>query len=89
MSDADLHAELLRWRKQVEEFSRARKRQQAKIERNAEKTEANDEHAETEHAIRKQIEDLMKMLQDEISDMPAMPTLGIFVLGVLVGRYLR
>lgn len=89
MSDEDLHAELLRLRKQVEELSRVRKQQEAKAERDDEESEASDEHAETESAIRKQIEDLMKMLQDEIRDMPAMPTLGVFVLGVLVGRYLR
>lgn len=89
MSDADLHAELLRLRKQVEELSRSRKQQEAKAQRSDEEAEASAEHAETETAIRKQIEDLMKMLQDEIRDMPAMPTLGVFVLGVLVGRYLR
>ena len=86
MSDADLHAELLRLRKQVEELSRARKKQEAKTEHNEEEGEESPEHAETESAIRQQIEDLMKMLQDEIRDMPA---LGVFVLGVLVGRYLR
>lgn len=89
MSDADLHAELLQLRKQVEELSRARKKQEAKAEHNEEEAEESPEHAETESAIRQQIEDLMKMLQDEIRDMPAMPTLGVFVLGVLVGRYLR
>ncbi len=89
MSDADLHAELLRLRKQVEELSRARKQQEARPKREDEEDEEGAEHAETERAIRNQIEELLKMLQDEIRDMPAMPTLGVFVLGVLVGRYLR
>ena len=89
MSQADVHAELLRLRKQVEELAKARKQQEAKVQPEIDDAETEPESSENAHTIKQQIEDLMKLLQEEIQDMPAMPTLAVFMLGVLVGRYLR
>lgn len=89
MTDAEVREELLRLRKQVAELSEARKQHKAEAERDEEESGTTSEHSETGEAIKKQIEELIKLLQDEVRDMPAMPTLGVFLLGVLVGRYLR
>ncbi len=89
MTNSDVHAELLRLRKQVEALSEERKRQKANAQPEVDDAETGLESAESDHTIRKQIEELMKLLQEEIREMPAMPTLAVFMLGVLVGRYLR
>ena len=87
MTNADLHAELLRLRKQVESLSEARKQQKARAQPEIDGVDTSPESPESD--IRKQIEELIKSVQEEIREMPAMPTLGVFLLGVLVGRYLR
>ena len=89
MSHADLQDELLRLRKQVEALSAARRKQRAQAESEQEEPEPVDDDTETEHAIGKQIEELIQLLREEVRDMPAMPTLAVFMLGILVGRYLR
>ncbi|MGD8476382.1 MAG: hypothetical protein PVI98_04500 [Burkholderiales bacterium] len=89
MTNADVHAELLRLRKQVEELARARKQQEAKSQPEDDDVEMEPESSEAENTIKQHIDDLMKLLQEEIHDMPALPTLAVFMLGVLVGRYLR
>ena len=89
MTNADVHAELLKLRKQVEELAAARKRHTAKAHYEPEEFEAATDSPESDVNIRQQIEELIKSVQEEIRDMPALPTLGVFLLGVLVGRYLR
>jgi len=89
MSDADMHQELLRLRKQVEALSAARRQHKAAPETEEDDAESASEQWDAEHTFKEQIDDLMKLLQEEIRDMPAMPTLAVFMLGVLVGRYLR
>ena len=89
MTNADVHAELLRLRKQVEELAKARKQEKAKAQPEVDDAEPGPESSEAEHTIKQHIDDLMKLLQEEIHDMPALPTLAVFMLGVLVGRYLR
>lgn len=90
MTNADVHEELLRLRRQVDELAAARRKHQAAGKREEEDaaTDAGD-GAQAEHTIREQIEELTRLLQDEIRDMPALPTLAVFMLGVLIGRYLR
>lgn len=89
MTNADVHAELLRLRKQVEELAKARKQQEAKSQPEDDDVEMEQESSEAEDTIKQHIDDLMKLLREEIHDMPALPTLAVFMLGVLVGRYLR
>ena len=89
MSHADLQDELLRLRKQVEALSAARRKQQAQAEFDQEEPDPVDDDTDSEHAIQKQIEELIQLLREEVRDMPAMPTLAVFMLGILVGRYLR
>ena len=89
MSKADVHEELLRLRKQVAALSAARRQHKETPQPEEEEAASASGQEQTEHPIREQIEDLIKLLQEEIHDMPAMPTLAVFMLGVLVGRYLR
>ncbi len=39
--------------------------------------------------VKNQIEELIKLMQDEIRDMPAVTTLVVFALGIIMGRHLR
>lgn len=89
MTNADIHAELLKLRKQVEALSEARRQHTGKEHRDADNFEEKPEPSENDINIRKQIEELIDSVQEEIRDMPALPTLGVFLLGILVGRYLR
>lgn len=88
-SDEDIQAELLELRKRVEALAAARRSKQSQQQHKEEEAEETLEDEETKQDIKQQIEDLMKLFQEEIRDMPAMPTLGVFMLGILVGRYLR
>jgi hypothetical protein len=89
MTNADIHEELLRLRKQVAELAAARRQHKAASEREEQDTAMGAEQEQADHTIREQIEELTKLLQEEIRDMPALPTLAVFMLGVLIGRYLR
>ncbi len=88
-SDADIQAELLELRKRVEALAAARRNKRSQPEHEDDESEETPENEQAKQDIKKQIEDLMKLFQEEIRDMPAMPTLGVFMLGILVGRYLR
>jgi hypothetical protein len=88
MTNADVHEVLLRLRKQVDALAATRRRQKASRDTEEEAAET-DEASQTDQTIRDQIEELTKLVQDEIRDMPALPTLAVFLLGILVGRYLR
>lgn len=89
MSNADIREELLQLRKEVAALAAARKQHKSKSEHDDEEAATTAEHAETDSAIKKQIEELIKLLQDEIRDMPVAPTLTVLLLGILIGRYLR
>jgi chromatin segregation and condensation protein Rec8/ScpA/Scc1 (kleisin family) len=89
MTNADVHEELLRLRKQVDALAATRRRQKASRDTEEEEAAETDEASQADQTIREQIEELTKLVQDEIRDMPALPTLAVFLLGVLVGRYLR
>ncbi|HUU72928.1 MAG TPA: hypothetical protein VMW70_09895 [Burkholderiales bacterium] len=89
MTNADVHEELLRLRKQVAELAAARRKHKAATKEEEEDPAMGAGQEQAEQTIREQIEDLAKLLQEEVRDMPALPTLGVFMLGVLVGRYLR
>ncbi len=88
-SDADIQAELLELRKRVEALAAARRNKRSQPEHEDDESEETPENEQAKQDIKQQIEDLMKLFQEEIRDMPAMPTLGVFMLGILVGRYLR
>lgn len=92
MKHDDIRDELEKLRQQVAGLSTTKRRHRETQEQETkpdEEADATAEQGEAEHAIRKQLEDLVKMFQEEIHDMPAMPTLAVFMLGVIVGRYLR
>ena len=88
MTNAEVHEELLQLRKQVAALAESRRRQNAKAAHDREDAEEPGNDA-SEQTIRDQIEELTRLFQDEIREMPALPTLAVFMLGVLVGRYLR
>ena len=87
--DADIQAELLELRKRVEALAAARRNKRPHTEREEEESQETPENEQANQDIKKQIEDLLALFQEDIRDMPAMPTLGVFMLGILVGRYLR
>ena len=91
MSNAEIRQELEKLREQVAALAAARRRNRTgrEPEPDVEEPEAGSEHTEAEHTIRQQLEEIIKMFQEEIHDMPAMPTLAVFMLGVIVGRHLR
>lgn len=90
MSNVDTQKELEQLRKQVAELSAARKQQKAEPPPPKEEQEPEvSEPAEVEPAVKGQVEELLKLLQHEIRDMPAITTLTVFALGILMGRYLR
>ncbi len=88
MTNAEVHEELLQLRKQVAALAESRRRQNAKSAHDREDAE-EPANGSSEETIREQIEELTRLFQDEIREMPALPTLAVFMLGVLVGRYLR
>jgi len=89
MSNEDMQAELEQLRKQVAELSAARKQQQAEPPPQEEETPEVAGPEEVEPAVKGQVEELLKLLQDEVRDMPAITTLTVFALGILMGRFLR
>ena len=89
MSTSDVQEELNQLRKEVAALSAQRKKKASSAPREDEDAPADAEAGETEHAIKGQIEELIKLLQEEIRDMPAATTLAVFALGILMGRLLR
>ena len=89
MSDSDVRAELDQLRKEVAALSAARKQKRSATPESSDETASEPERGESEHVIKDQIEELIKLLQDEIRDMPAVTALAVFALGVLMGRLLR
>jgi len=89
MSTSDVQEELKQLREEVAALSAARKQKESPTTSENEEAPTDTEQGGTEHAIKGQIEELIKLLQDEIRDMPAVTTLAVFALGVLMGRHLR
>ncbi len=89
MSTSDVQEELKQLRKEVATLSAARKKKTSSAPQADEDVPAATEAGETENAFKGQIEELIKLLQEEIRDMPAVTTLAVFALGILMGRLLR
>jgi predicted Zn-dependent protease len=89
MSTSDVQKELDQLRKEVAALSAARKQKESPTTRDDDDAPTDTEQVEKEHAIKGQIEELIKLLQDEIRDMPAVTTLVVFALGIIMGRHLR
>ncbi|MDA0991461.1 MAG: hypothetical protein O3A51_12005, partial [Verrucomicrobia bacterium] len=86
---SDVHEELNQLRKEVAALSAARKQKEDPTTRDDDEASTDSETGDAGHAIRGQIEELIKLLQDEFRDMPAATALAVFALGILLGRYLR
>ena len=89
MSNEDMQRELDELRKEVAALSKARKQREPEPSPEEEEAPAAAEPGEDENAIKGQVEELLKLLQDEIRDMPAITTMAVFALGILMGRYMR
>jgi hypothetical protein len=89
MSVSDVQKELDQLRKEVAALSAARKQKEATSAQNNDNASSDAEEDDAGHEIKGQIEELIKLLQDEIRDMPALTALAVFALGVLMGRLLR
>ena len=89
MSNETMHQELERLRKEVAALSQARQEKRAEPPPEEEEALPTPQPAEDDQATKNQVEELMKLLQDEIRDMPTITTVAVFALGILVGRFLR
>ena len=88
MSTSEVEQELARLRKEVAALSAARKQKESPTPDDDE-AQSDAEQEANGSAIKGQIEELTTLLQDEIREMPALTTLTVFALGVLMGRLLR
>ena len=89
MGTSDVQKELDQLRKEVAALSAARKQKESPTTPDDDDAPTETEQGGTEHAIKDQIEELIKLMQDEIRDMPAVTTLVVFALGIIMGRHLR
>ncbi len=89
MSMDETKQELERLRKEVAALSQARR--EKGLERPPEEEDAGTapHPAAADQATKSQLDELIKLLQDEIRDMPTITTVAVFALGILVGRFLR
>ena len=89
MSNEEIQQELERLRKEVAALSQARQEKKPEPPPEEEEALTTDQPAEVDQATKGQVEELIKLLQDEIRDMPTITTVAVFALGILVGRFLR
>ena len=89
MSNEEMQQELERLRKEVAALSQARQEKKPEPPPEEEEALTTDQPAEADQATKGQVEELIKLLQDEIRDMPTITTVAVFALGILVGRFLR
>ena len=89
MTNPELQKELEQLRQQVAELSKARAEQKSTRSADEEELESTPEPAESEAALRHEIDELLKILQDEVRDIPAVTALVVFALGILMGRFMR
>lgn len=55
----------------------------------AEGASAPDETGDGEHDLKSQLDELGDLLHEELKEMPAVTSLAVFSLGILLGRFLR
>ena len=89
MSTSDVQQELAALRKEVAALSAARKQKEAPAGPDNDDARTDTEQRDAGNAIKGQIEELTTLLQEEFREMPAVTTLAVFALGVLMGRLLR
>ena len=89
MSNEEMRQELERLRKEVAALSQARQEKKPEPPPEEEEALTTAESAEDDQATKGQVEELIKLLQEEIRDMPTITTVAVFALGILVGRFLR
>jgi hypothetical protein len=103
MTDKEMQKELESLRSEVAALSRARANDrghdsepetppaaaEASLAAAAAVTEAAAIDIDDPEAVQSQMDRLLAQLENEIRDMPAITTLGVFSLGVLFGRLLR
>ena len=89
MSNEETQGELERLRKEVAALSQARQEKRPEPPPEEEEALTTAQPAEDDQAMKGQIEELIKLLKDEIRDMPTITTVAVFALGILVGRFLR
>ena len=89
MRTSEVQRELEQLRKEVAALSAARKPGEPPIAPEEDNAPSTAGPEEPEHAIKGQIEELIKVLQEEVRGMPAVTTLAVFALGILMGRHLR
>jgi hypothetical protein len=89
MSKEEMQGELERLRKEVAALSQARREKRPEPPPEEEEALSTTPPAEDDQATKNQVEELLKLLQDEIRDMPTITTVAVFALGILVGRFLR
>jgi F0F1-type ATP synthase membrane subunit b/b' len=89
MTNPELQKELEQLRQQVAELSKARAEQKSTKSAEEEEPKSTSESEESEAAFKHEIDELLKVLQDEVRDMPAVTALLVFALGILMGRFMR
>ena len=89
MSNEQMQGELERLRKEVAALSQARQEKRPEPPPEEEEALTTAPPAGDDQAMESQVEELIKLLKDEIRDMPTITTVAVFALGILVGRFLR
>lgn len=89
MTNPELQKELEQLRQQVAELSKARAEQKSTKSAEEEEPKSTPEPEESEAAFKHEIDELLKVLQEEVRDMPAVTALVVFSLGILMGRFMR
>lgn len=89
MSNEETQGEIERLRKEVAALSQARQEKRPEPPPEEEEVLATAQPAEDDQAMKRQIEELIDLLKEEIRDMPTITTVAVFALGILVGRFLR
>ena len=89
MSTSEVQQELAKLRKEVAALSATRKQKERPQTLEDDEAPTDTEEENSGNAIKNQIEELTTLLQDEIREMPALTTLTVFALGVVMGRLLR
>ncbi len=89
MSNADIQRELEQLRKEIAALSAARQLEGQAPAVEEEEPPITTQSEESERAMKGHVEELLELVQDEMSDLRTITTLAVFVAGIAVGRYLR
>lgn len=84
MTDQDLENELKELRQQVATLSAAR--EQAAKEASEPEPQPSKSQPQRRSTFDEQLEELYELLEEQIRDIPTLTAIGIFALGVLLGR---